>query len=658
MRVIGTAGHVDHGKSTLVKALTGIHPDRLKEEREREMTIDLGFAWMSLPARDIGESEEIGIIDVPGHRDFIENMLAGVGGIDAALFVVAADEGVMPQTREHLAILNLLQIQGGVIAITKIDMVENDADWLDLVESDLRQVTQGTVLGSAAIVRVSAISGEGIPELKEALRASLAERPPRPDLNRPRLPVDRVFTIAGFGSVVTGTLADGKLSVGDEVEVLPQGLRGRVRGLQTHKRKEQVAVAGSRTAVNISGIAIEDIHRGDIIAHPGDFKPTRRMDVHFRLLPDVSQPLKHNTEVKLFLAASEVVARLRLLGIEQINPGEEGWLQLELSHPVVAVRGDRYILRRPSPGETLGGGEVVDPQPKGRHKRFSTQTLAGLESLSLGSGSEVLLQALQALGVATLKDVFTRSNLDVETAFSEMIELVASGEVLILEDKPASTTRTQLSPDQLVIARTAWEQFAARLLREVENYHSNFPLRSGMPREELKSRSKAYITSPRVFNAAITRLIASGDLQENGPLVLCSGHTIRFNPDQQRKIEQLMKRFALSSLSPPTIKECQAEVGDDLVNALIETGELVAVSSEVVFDWHTYQRMLADVHRLIENKSTLSVAEARDYFNTSRRYVLAFLEHLDAIGVTVRDGDVRKLKQAGNQGNGNQVVRN
>jgi selenocysteine-specific elongation factor len=267
MRVIGTAGHVDHGKSTLVQALTGTHPDRLKEEREREMTIDLGFAWLTLP-----NGEDVGIVDVPGHRDFIENMLAGVGGIDAALFVVAADEGVMPQTREHLSILDILQIQGGVVVLTKIDMIDDSengrSEWLDLVEDDLRKVLHGTVLGDAPILRVSARTGEGIPELLNALEGNLSERPPRPNLGRPRLPIDRVFTIAGFGTVVTGTLTDGHLAVGDEIQILPTDLKGRVRGLQTHKRKEELAVAGSRTAVNVSSINVDQIHRGDMLVLP------------------------------------------------------------------------------------------------------------------------------------------------------------------------------------------------------------------------------------------------------------------------------------------------------------------------------------------------------------------------------------------------------
>ena len=373
MRVIGTAGHVDHGKSTLVEALTGSHPDRLKEEQEREMTIDLGFAWLKLP-----DGEEVGIVDVPGHRDFIENMLAGVGGIDAALFVIAADEGIMPQTREHLAILDLLQIKSGVIALSKIDLVD-DQDWLDLVEEDIQHAVANTVLENAAICRVSARSKAGLPQLIAALQSCLEEKPPRPDLGKPRLPVDRIFSMPGFGTVVTGTLIDGRLALGDEVEILPGGSRGRIRGLQTHRKKEEFSVPGSRTAVNISGIATEQVARGNVVVHPGDYKPTSRIDVSIRMLRDASRSLRHNTQVKLFIGATEVLARVRLLGVEEINPGETGWLQLELANPVVAVRGDRLILRQPSPGETLGGGEVVDPHPKGRHKRFNAGIIDGLE---------------------------------------------------------------------------------------------------------------------------------------------------------------------------------------------------------------------------------------------------------------------------------------
>lgn len=632
MRVIGTAGHVDHGKSALVEAMTGTHPDRLKEEREREMTIDLGFAWVSLPG-----GEDVGIIDVPGHRDFIENMLAGVAGIDAALFVVAADEGVMPQTREHLAILDLLQIQGGVVALTKIDLV-NDAEWLDLVEEDVRQVLAGTVLAEARIVRVSARTGQGIQELLQALGECLSNRPERPDLGRPRLPVDRVFTISGFGTVVTGTLSDGCLHLGDELEILPGGVRGRVRGLQTHKRKEELAVPGSRTAVNISGVAVEQVRRGDVVAHPGDYKPTRRLDVFFRYLPSASQPLSHNTEVKLFLGAAEVVARLRLLGRETLQPGEEGWLQLELRSPVVALRGDRYILRRPSPGETLGGGIIVDPHPKGRHKRFSEQVLSGLAALAKGKPEEVLAQALIAAGAAPLREIVEHSSLEREVAAGALQALVATGQVLLLEERPGHLT---IDSDVLVTTPGYWSVISERALWEVKSYHRANPLRRGMPREELKSRLR---TTPRLFNALVGKLVAENSLEEAGPLVLIPGHRVRYSPQQESAINALLKQFAAAPYAPPSVKEAQAAVGEQVFSTLLESGTLIALSPEVVFRREDYDRMLAEVRDLFDAHGTLTAAQVRDHFNTSRRYVLAFLEYLDSAGITVREGDVRRLK--------------
>ncbi|HEX9019277.1 MAG TPA: selenocysteine-specific translation elongation factor, partial [Anaerolineaceae bacterium] len=621
-----------HGKSTLVAALTGIHPDRLKEEQQREMTIDLGFAWMTLP-----NGEQVGIVDVPGHRDFIENMLAGVGGIDAVLFVIAADEGVMPQTREHLAIIDLLQIQAGVIALTKADLVD-DPDWFDLVEMDVHTAVQGTVLENAPIVRVSARSGAGLDSLVATLQECLSGQPHRADLGRPRLPIDRVFTIPGFGTVVTGTLIDGHLSLGEEVEVLPGGLRGRIRGLQTHKRKEQNAAPGSRTAVNINGLEVEQIHRGEILAYPGKYHPTHLVDVHFRLLRDASGPLRHSSEVKFFLGTAEVLARVRLLGVEELKPGEEGWLQLELREPSVAVRGDRYILRRPSPGETLGGGVVVDPQPKRRHRRFDAEILSRLESLRHGSPEEVLIQAYQALGASSIRDAVTRTRLPEAQAGAALQVLVASGGLVVLEEGtvyPAS--------DLLAIGQPQWADESARVVREVDHYHHAYPLRRGMPREELKSRLK--MTQTRLFNAAIRRWVAGGVLEESGNLVWRPGYAVRFTPQQKTSAERLLDRFAQAPYAPPTIKDVQSEVGEELYQALVDLGDLVPVSAEVVFRRQDYERLVERVRDHFAAEPTLSAAQLRDQLNTSRRYVLAFLEHLDAVGLTVREGDIRKLRQ-------------
>jgi selenocysteine-specific elongation factor len=632
MRVIGTAGHVDHGKSTLIESMTGINPDRLKEERERQMTIDLGFAWMELPS-----GEPVGIIDVPGHRDFIENMLAGIGGIDAALFVIAADEGVMPQTREHLAILDLLQINGGIVALTKIDLIE-DKDWIELVEEDVRETLSGTVLEGVPIVPVSSISGEGITLLLELLDEMLIERPPRQDLGRPRLPVDRAFSIAGFGTVVTGTLSDGHLQVGEEVEILPQGLSARIRGLQTHKQKEEVALPGSRTAVNLTGVAVEDLGRGDVVAHVGDYKSTRRIDVRFRQLADVSRPIKHDVEVKLFIGAAEVLARVRTLGSEEIKAGAEGWLQLETKEPIVVIRGDHYILRRPSPGETLGGGIVVDPHPDGRYKRFNEGIIKRLESLAEGDPADILYQSLAALAAAPLKEVIIHSNLEDIAAQGALQQLILRGDLVILE---GDNGEIDPKSDELVTTRGYWEQLGLITREVLEGYHAAFPLRKGMPKEELKSRLKV---SNRLFSSLIRIQVEENKLQESGPLLYQTGHEIRFSPQQEKDVESLLLKFSTSPYSPPSIKESKSEIGEDLYQALVELDVFIPVSSEVVFRREDYDQMVSEITDLLQKNETMSAAQLRDHFNTTRRYMLALLEHLDEIGITVREGDVRRLK--------------
>jgi selenocysteine-specific elongation factor len=631
MRVIGTAGHVDHGKSTLVAALTGTHPDRLKEEQEREMTIDLGFAWMSLPG-----GETVGIVDVPGHRDFIENMLSGVGGIDAALFVVAADEGVMPQTREHLAILDLLQIQGGVIALTKTDLVP-DAEWLEMVKEDVRLAVRGTVLGEAALVPVSARSGSGLAELVRTLETCLADRPPRPDLGRPRLPVDRVFTITGFGTVVTGTLLDGRLKLGDEVVLLPDGLRCRVRGLQSHKQKEQIAHPGSRTAVNLSGIDLQDVRRGMVLTQPEKYRPSHLMDVRFRMLSDSAGALRHSSEVKFFLGAAEELARVRLLGVEELRPGEEAWLQLELRNPVVAVRSDRFILRRPSPSETLGGGVIVDAHPSRRHRRFDPLVLARLETLQRGTPAELLGQAFQLLGPASIKDAVTRARLEAGQATEALIALVAGGELVLLEGGDVNP-----GADLLAAHVTTWNVLSEKLRRELDAFHAANPLRRGMAREELKSRLKQ---TTRLFNALTRRLSADGIILEAGPLIARADFRVRLTPLQQTSVDRLLARCAVQPFATPSVKEAQAEVGEDLYQVLIESGTIIQVSPEVLFRREDYDRMVNMVREHFEREPTLTVVQWRDQLNTSRKYVLAFLEHLDASGITLREGDFRRLRR-------------
>ena len=622
MHVIGTAGHVDHGKSTLVQALTGIDPDRLAEEKAREMTIDLGFAWLTL------DGAEVGVIDVPGHRDFIENMLAGVGGIDLALFVIAADEGVMPQTREHLAILNLLEIPRSVIALTKIDLID-DPEWLELVTLEVGETLRlsgGAALAAAPIVPVSARTGAGLAELRAALATALRETPPPPDLGRPRLPIDRVFTLSGFGTVVTGTLLDGRLRVGDEVEVQPGGLPARIRGLQTHKTKRETALPGSRVAVNLTGIDRDALHRGQVVAGRGAVRPTLLLDSTYRHLPDADAPLAHNAEVKLFIGAAEVSARARVIGSEQIAPGEIGWLQLALTQPVAAARGDRFILRRPTPGATLGGGRVLDPQPRRRHRRLRPDVAERFRALSQGTPEELLLATMARSGSLPTATLLERAGVSPDEGAPEVARLVAAGQLLAI--------------GKSVVTPTYWQALQARVLDELAQYHAAAPLRPGMEREELRSRLQL---TPPLFAALRESLLTAGTVAESGALLRLTDHRVRFSAAQEAAVAQLNALLAAQGVNSPSVKECKALIGEALYFALIDLGQLRPINDEVVYALPTYTDLIARLEAHLRARGSITAAEARDVLGTSRKYAIALLEHLDELRLTRRVGDTREL---------------
>ncbi len=629
MHIIGTAGHVDHGKSTLIAALTGVHPDRLKEEQEREMTIELGFGWLTLD-----NGQEVGIVDVPGHRDFIGNMLAGVGSLDAVLLVIAADEGVMPQTREHLAIIDLLQIPTGLIVISKIDLVE-DPDWLALVEEEIRETVRDTVLATAPIVHVSARSGAGLETLRRTLTDHLAPQPSRPDLGRPRLSIDRVFSLPGFGTIVTGALLDGHLRLGDEVEILPGGLHGRIRGLQTHKKSVSQAIPGSRTAINISGVSVSQIRRGDLVSLPGQYRPTGRCDVHLRLLPDAPAPLEHNQFVKFFIGASERLARVRILGADQILPGESGWAQLECKDPVVVVRNDRFIIRRPSPPATLGGGTIIDPHPGRRHRRFQAEIIHRLETIARGTPADLLLEAAQRRGPTRYADLLTAAHLN-ETQGAEALQTLLAEERMVHLGKGWPPR-----PKDWLVASAHWQRLQQDLLHLVHTYHQEKPLSQGISREELKSKSG--LPAP-VLNALLAALSASGRLRDEQSWLADPAHRVTFTPAQEAQIAALLQAFAQSPTSPPGVKTCRQQIGADLYQALVESGQLIQVSPEIVFRPEDYHTMREQIRTYLQTHGQATVAEIRDLLGTSRKYVLALLEHLDAIGFTRRDGDYRRLR--------------
>lgn len=627
MYVIGTAGHVDHGKSTLVRLLTGIDPDRLKEEKQRQLTIDLGFAWMELPA--IGE---VGVVDVPGHRDFIENMLAGVGSIDACLFVVAADEGVMPQTREHLAIIDLLGVKDGVIALTKIDLVE-DPEWLELVEDEIRRVLAGTSLAQAPLVRISGKSEAGLEDLRAALVDTLRRAGAPSDLGRARLGVDRVFSVAGFGTVVTGTLVDGELQIGDEVELMPAGTAARVRGLQAHKHDRQSIGPGSRAAVNLAGVDVDEIERGDVVTRPGAYRATDMIDVHVRLIEHEEAELHHNQELKLFLGAAQRMCRLRLLGgAESLRAGEQGWLQLLLEQPVIGQRGDRYILRRPSPPLTIAGGQIVEAHPSQRHRLQDMEAVDRLRELHQGDPSDVLLQLLRRNGLMLGDDLVRRAGLEATSADRGIEHLVNAGRVRSLRDGLG---------DVWLASNETLTELGERARQDLRSYHGEYPLRAGMPQEELRSRLSL---RERQFEAALGYLVEDSDLVQGQDTVALSTFTVEPSPEQARAVEAMLERFKEAPYSPPSVSEARSELGEPLYEYLRRQGELVQVADDVVFSQKAYGEMVQSLKKLIERTGPVTVAQVRDHFDSSRKYVLGLLEHLDQQGVTVREGDLRRLR--------------
>jgi selenocysteine-specific elongation factor len=491
-------------------------------------------------------------------------------------------------------------------------------------------------MADAPIVRVSARHGEGVEAVREAVADVLSARPRKSDLGRPRLPIDRVFSMPGFGTVVTGTLVDGRLITGAEVEIVPEEIRARVRGLQAHNEKTEAVPPGTRTAVNLSGVAVEDIARGSWLVLPDTYPSTRRLDLQVRILPDARLPVRHDDEVKFFIGAAEVMGRARVLGVDELLPGEQGWLQLEVRAPVIARRGDRFILRRPSPGETIGGGAVVDPTPAGRHRRFAKDLVARLESLAGGTPQEILSQALADQGEAAAAALAQASALNLDTVLQLLSVQAAAGDVLLIEGDLEN-----IQAGSVVAAKPFWQGIRTRILEELGFFHERFPLRLGMPREDLRSRIRA---STALFRAALESLHSEGKVVLEGALAAAAEHEVRFTDAQQDAVRRMMAAFAAQPFATPGMKQVRAELGDEVAESLVAQGRLVQVSPEVVFRAEDYQHMLKMVKAIGAESGEFTVANVRDRFGTSRKYVLAFLEYLDSIGVTERVGEGRRLK--------------
>ena len=630
---VGTAGHIDHGKSALVLALTGTDPDRLGEEKRRGITIDLGFAHL-----DLGEGVRVGFIDVPGHERFVRNMLAGVGGIDLVMLVLAADESIKPQTREHFDICKLLGIRQGLVAITKIDLV--DSDIIELVRLEIQEFVRGSFLEAAKVLAVSARTGEGLHPLKEELRRLALVVTPKPEDLPFRLPIDRAFVMKGFGTVVTGTLLSGRIDKDSEVEIYPLGRRVRVRGIEVHNADAQTALAGQRTAVNLPGLEAKEVSRGMVLAPPGIFMATGRLDCKLNLLPD-ARPLKNCARVHFHCNTSETLAEVVLLDRKDLPPGTSTFAQLRLSEPGVFMPGDRFIIRQFSPVTTIGGGTVLDNQPE-RHRVRDSSVVPLLDALEKG-GSQVRLEWLvRQTGEALLSGLVSRTGW-------------LPAEVLRLGRMLASENRLLLlgQPPELFVHSEHFLGLAAKLIEQLEKFHAANPLVAGLPKEDLRSRTGAgsplrpAAPSTLLFNALLQTLVAQGKIEVQGETVRLAGRKIQLTPEEQAAKEQISEAFGKRGLEVPSPPEVLAKLRIDrlraekLLQILLRENVLCKVTEDLIFHRSALRQLKELLARRKAQSNRINVTVFKEITGLSRKYAIPLLEYLDREHVTRREGDER-----------------
>lgn len=632
--VIGTAGHVDHGKSSLIKALTGTDPDRLQEEKDREMTIDLGFAFLG---------DAITFIDVPGHEKFIKNMLSGVATVDATLFVIAADDGFMPQTEEHFEILKLLEVQRGLVALTKIDMVE--ADWLDMVEEEVRERLQGSFLENAPIFRVDSISGKGVEELKAAILDLAASLPPRPERGVFRMYVDRIFSIRGSGTVIAGTVLGGKLKTGERAEICPKGIDVRVKRIQVHNVEQPEAITGERAAINLQGVETSQIERGDLLAQSGYFKPTYMLNVSYQHLSSADRPLENRIRIRLHLGTAEYLARVVTLEKKSILPGQSGFLQLRIESPVVCEIGDRYVIRDYSPGCTIGGGRVLEVHPQ-KLKYLPDEELEVLEVLETGSSEDLVEQHVRKSGFKALSVETVARELSQPVAeIAAMIDkLVAAGSLVLLS---SSTCSWVLHREVLLEART-------RLLSSLEEFHKTTPHRLGLKRSELAGRLFGGVDRA-LYDAFLDFLIAENEIELAGEIVLRRGHQVQFSAQQEALAQKILKIYWDTAFVTPEFDELVEQLGEaadrvrQVISGLVDREELMELAIKIgralIFHAKRIEEARQIVLRLFEAKDEIAFFEAREALNSTRKFTTPILNYFDQIGLTVRVGEVRMLKE-------------
>ena len=621
--IIGTAGHVDHGKTELIRAITGIDTDRLNEEKERRISIDLGFAFFRLPSGQVA-----GVVDVPGHEKFIHNMLAGIGGIDLFILVVDAAEGVMPQTTEHLEILELLQIKTGLVVITKIDLV--DEELLELVQEDVRESLEGTFLEDAPVHMVSSYTGEGIKELVEDIDRIAQASPPKNSDAPLRIPVDRAFSIAGFGTVLTGTLISGTVRTGETVELLPPGKHYRVRSLQVHGKTTDKAFAGQRVALNLPGLDKDEVERGAVIADPGYFQLTRVLDAKLTLLPSASRSLYNMAPVHFYQGTSKVVAKMLLLGANEIKPGEQGYVQCRLDRPVVLQRGDRFIIRSYSPMLTIGGGFVLDESPR-RHKRFRKEVIDSLKELE-SEDSSFILHKLSEVNFSTLQDLSQVTKISQSKMQDIMHKALERGEVISLNDYYAPARVVKYCEEVL--------------LKELERFHEQEPLVQGIQKAHLAG-TLPYKVPSRAYDALLQRLKDKGNINISGDIVYKEGFSPHPTKKQQEKIDKLLENLKEGGVTPPSVKnlllslDLKEQEGVKYLEYLMLKGEVVKVTEEIYLHREAYERCLEVLREYFQEHDTITLAQYRDLLQGSRRHAQAILEHFDSCKYTRRTGDER-----------------
>lgn len=619
--IIGTAGHIDHGKSTLIKALTGIQTDTTEEEIQRGMSINLGFAYFDLPS-----GRRVGIIDVPGHERFIKNMLAGAQGINLILLVIDANEGIMPQTREHANILNLLGIEDYIVVLTKADLV--DDEMLELMEEDIRDQFRATPVENASIVRVDSLSGRGLPELINNIDR-LAERVRPMNLTaEPRLNIDRIFTVKGFGTVVTGTLLEGTLTVDQDLVVYPAGLPVKIRNIQVHEKNVDLAQAGQRTALNLSGVKVTDLKRGDVLTTPGNLTKSFIADARIRILPDYNRPLKLWDRVRVYIGTDEVMARVVPLGMEEIPAGTEGFIQLRMEEEIAAKPGDRIILRAYSPMVTLGGGQILDPST-GKHGRFDESIIRGLELRGTNDLDAVIADFLMNTDqpLVSEKDILDNVQADKEQLTEKLAAMKATGAVLELGGQ-------FIGADRL-------EELRKEFLRALHDFHTKSPLKAGMPREELKSRMK-YVAKGKAYDLILDHVAQEGTVKLFGSLAKTPQFEVVYTKEQKKLRDQIEAELAAAGFSPPALKElCPDKKCLSLVDSMEDC--LVRLDADMVMHRRSYEEATRLMLEQARTNGSIALADFRDLLGTSRKYAVTLLDYYDKIGLTRRQGDVRVL---------------